>query len=78
MLISLAVTAKLIFANKGADQLCSYCEADLRLFFRIGKFWFSHDETHLFYAELVRDPGSADSGPARQKISVRDTKPEVT
>ena len=23
--------------NKGADQLCSYCEADLRLCFRIGK-----------------------------------------
>ena len=23
--------------NKGADQLCSYCTADLRLYFRIGK-----------------------------------------
>ena len=23
--------------NKGADQLCSYCEADLRLCFCIGK-----------------------------------------
>ena len=23
--------------NKGADQLCSYCTADLRLSFRIGK-----------------------------------------
>ena len=23
--------------NKGADQLCSYCEADLCLCFRIGK-----------------------------------------
>ena len=23
--------------NKGADQLCSYCTADLRLCFRIGK-----------------------------------------
>ena len=23
--------------NKGADQLRSYCEADLRLYFRIGK-----------------------------------------
>ena len=23
--------------NKGADQLCSYCKADLRLCFRIGK-----------------------------------------
>ena len=21
--------------NKGADQLCSYCKADLRLYFRI-------------------------------------------
>ena len=26
-------------ANKGADQLCSYCIADLRLCFRICKFW---------------------------------------
>ena len=23
--------------NKGADQLCSYCEADLRLCFRLGR-----------------------------------------
>ena len=23
--------------NKGADQLCSYCTADLRLCFRLGK-----------------------------------------
>ena len=29
--------------NKGADQLCSYCTADLRLCFRIGKVRFSHD-----------------------------------
>ena len=26
--------------NKGADQLCSYCEANLHLFFRIGKNHF--------------------------------------
>ena len=26
--------------NKGADQLCSYCEADLRLCFRLCKFLF--------------------------------------
>ena len=26
-----------ISKNKGADQLCSYCTADLRLCFRIGK-----------------------------------------
>ena len=26
--------------NKGADQLCSYCTADLRLCFRIGKSLF--------------------------------------
>ena len=31
--------------NKGADELRSYCEADLRLFFRISKFWSSHDVT---------------------------------
>ena len=29
--------------NKGADQLRSYCEADLRLRFPIGKIRFSHD-----------------------------------
>ena len=23
--------------NKGTDQLCSYCTADLRLYFRVGK-----------------------------------------
>ena len=23
--------------NEGADQLCSYCTADLRLYFRIGE-----------------------------------------
>ena len=29
--------------NKGADQLCSYCIADLRLCFRLGKHpEFSH------------------------------------
>ena len=28
--------------NKGADQLCSYCTADLRLCFR-----FSHDAAHI-------------------------------
>ena len=33
--------------NKSADQLCSYCTADLRLCFRIGKFWFSHDAAHF-------------------------------
>ena len=33
--------------NKGADQLCSYCTADLRLCFRIGKDTISHDAAHL-------------------------------
>ena len=34
--------------NKGADQLCSYCTADLRLCFRIGKnLIFSY----VFYCE---------------------------
>ena len=30
--------------NKGADQLRSDCAADLRLYFRICKNRFSHDE----------------------------------
>ena len=33
--------------NKGADQLRSYCEADLRLCFRIGKIRFSHDAAQM-------------------------------
>ena len=32
--------------NKGADQLRGYCEADLRLCFRIYK-WFSNDVAHI-------------------------------
>ena len=30
--------------NKGTDQLCSECAADLRLCFRICKHRFSHNE----------------------------------
>ena len=34
--------------NKGADQLCSYCTADLHLCFRIDKIiWFSKDTAHI-------------------------------
>ena len=32
--------------NKGADQLCSYCTADLRLCFRINNLFF-HDRAQL-------------------------------
>ena len=39
--------------NKGADQLRSYHEADLRLYFRICKSRFSHDAAHM---SLVRKP----------------------
>ena len=34
--------------NKGTDQLSGYCEADLRLCFRICKKRFSHDAAHIF------------------------------
>ena len=34
--------------NKGADQLCSYCTADLRLCFHKGKIRFPHDEGHMW------------------------------
>ena len=34
--------------NKGADQLRSYCEADLRLCFRIGKNPVSHDAAQKY------------------------------
>ena len=33
--------------NKGTDQLCSYCTADLRLCFGIDKKQFSHHGTHF-------------------------------
>ena len=33
--------------NKGADQLRSYCEADLRLCFRHADCWFSHVAAHM-------------------------------
>ena len=33
--------------NKSADQLCSYCEADLRLCFRIINCWFSDAAAQL-------------------------------
>ena len=42
--------------NKGADQLRSYCEADLRLCFRIGKIRFSHDAAHIKF--LFREDNS--------------------
>ena len=35
--------------NEGADQLCGYREADLRLCFRIyAKSRFSHNKAHIF------------------------------
>ena len=40
--------------NKGADQLCSYCTADLRLCFRMyANCWFSHAQAH-FICRTVR------------------------
>ena len=36
--------------NKGADQLRSYCEADLRLVFAYADCWFSHEAAQLCYA----------------------------
>ena len=40
--------------NKGADQLCSNCTADLRLFFRRGKIRFSHDAVQFSMRFLMR------------------------
>ena len=39
--------------NKGADQLCGYCTADLRLCFCICKNRFSHDAAHMIMNFLV-------------------------
>ena len=33
--------------NKVADQLCSYCTADLRLFFAYACCWFSYVAAHI-------------------------------
>ena len=40
--------------NRGADQLCSYCTADLRFCFRIGKNpVFSWRGTVCFYIQFA-------------------------
>ena len=41
--------------NKGADQLCSYCTADLCLCFRIYYIdcWFSYVATQMFKAKFL-------------------------
>ena len=42
--------------NKVADQLCSYCTADLRLCFRIGKMlFFSLPDLDLLQAAKLRN-----------------------
>ena len=39
--------------NKGADQLRSYCEADLRLCFRLCRLLVSHAAAHVHvYAQM--------------------------
>ena len=40
--------------NKGADQLRSYCEADLRLCFRLGKSPVLMFESDLLLTKLLR------------------------
>ena len=35
--------------NNGADQLCGYCAADLRLFFTSAKIRFSHDTANFIF-----------------------------
>ena len=41
--------------NKGADQLCSYCAADLRLFFAYAKSRFSHEEAQMIQGRNIPD-----------------------
>ena len=36
--------------NKGGDQLCSFCTADLHLCFIIGKMWLSHDAANVLFS----------------------------
>ena len=51
--------------NKGADQLCSYCEADLRLCFCIGKnrvfSWHSSTIVHFVLKPLRQGKSTASS-----------------
>ena len=39
--------------NNGADQLRSYCEADLRLCFRHADCWFSHEAAQTLVNNYV-------------------------
>ena len=39
--------------NKGADQLRSYCEADLRLRFRICRMLVSYDASQFFMPKIM-------------------------
>ena len=39
--------------NKGADQLHSYCEADLRLVFANADCWFPHAVAKLYSRKVV-------------------------
>ena len=41
--------------NKGADQLRSYCEADLRLCFRIyADCWISHEAAQISFIVVLK------------------------
>ena len=44
---SRGIVLSVYIKDKGADQLCSYSAADLRLCFRIAKSRFSHKEAHV-------------------------------
>ena len=52
-MLDLESRGSVLSEHKGADQLCSYCEADLCLCFRIGKSLFSHGAAHLIIFDHI-------------------------
>ena len=54
--------------NKGADQLCSFCTADLRLCFRVGKIRVCHNVAHILYDE------KKNMGSFKKRISFFDVR----
>ena len=47
--------------NKGADQLGSYCEADLRFCFRRYKMFCFHDAAQMFGLGTLIKSGQSDN-----------------
>ena len=58
--------------NKGADQPCSYCTADLRFCFRIGKIRFAHVAAK--YKEGTLSDAAFDTSQGARKYRLRNSE----